>query len=241
MVNLDVRLKAVYDMVGESESLLDVGSDHGYLPIQLFKNNMIKRAVISDVNEGPLLNARENFSKMFKEEKDVTFVLSDGMKNIDTNNIETLCICGMGGELIIDILNYDLEKTKGFKTIILQPMNSVDMVRKYLYDSSFTIVDEDLIRDRHHFYNVLKVLPKKDDEKYEDVFFDLGYKLYEKGNENFLDFLNYKIKVNKKIVENCKNKNTENAKEALNKAKDYIILLERVKENYESKRYNKIH
>ena len=42
MVNLDIRLKAVYDMVGKSESVLDVGSDHGYLPIQLFKNNMIK-------------------------------------------------------------------------------------------------------------------------------------------------------------------------------------------------------
>ena len=117
----------------------------------------------------------------------------------------------------------------------------VNLVRKYLYENGYTIVKEDLVKDRHHFYNILKVIPKKDNREFDEIFFDLGYDLFEEGNENFIDFIDYKIRVNKKIIENCKSKNSENAKKAKEKADDYINRLEGVKKDYESKRCNRVY
>ena len=240
MVNLDIRLKAVYDLTEKCDTFLDVGSDHGYLPLHLIKNNIINKAVVSDINEGPLFNAKENF-ELYKMRDKATFILTGGLRDIDTRDIDAVSICGMGGELIISILEEDKTKAKGFDYLIFQPMNSVNLVRKYLYENGYTIVKEDLVKDRHHFYNILKVIPKKDNREFDEIFFDLGYDLFKEGNENFIDFINYKIRVNKKIIENCKSQNSENAKRAKEKAVDYINRLEGVKKDYESKRCNRVY
>lgn len=240
MINLDVRLKSVYDMIGKTHCLVDVGSDHGYLPIRLLNDGKIEKAVVTDVNEGPLLNAKENFMQYNLSDR-AKLILSDGLKNVSIEDVDVLSICGMGGELIISILDFDINKSKSFDYLVLQPMNSVDLVRRYLYCNGFSIVKEDLVKDRHHFYNVLKVTTKKDNNKYDDVFFDIGYNLYKNGNKHFCEYLDYKINVNKKIIENCGSQNTINAVKAKEKAAEYINILERIRSEYESKRYNKVH
>jgi len=240
MKNLDIRLNAVYNMVDKCNTFLDVGTDHGYLPIELIKNNKIKNAVVSDVNVGPLDNAKDNFKSNNLMDR-AKFVLTDGLRDIDASVIDAVSICGMGGELILNILKNDEVKVKCFEYIVLQPMNSVDLVRRYLYENGFTIVDEDLVKDKKHFYNVLKVVPKKDDKIYDDIFFDLGYELFNKGNDKFIEFINYKINVRKKIIKNCENNHSDNANRAIKKSLDYINILKGVKESYESKRCNKIY
>ncbi len=51
---LSKRLKAVADMVTEGNIAADIGTDHGYVPIYLIKNNISKKAYALDINEGPL-------------------------------------------------------------------------------------------------------------------------------------------------------------------------------------------
>lgn len=240
MVNLDIRLKAVYNMAEKCDTFLDVGSDHGYLPLHLIKNNIINKAVVSDINEGPLNNAKENF-EMHKMRDKAKFILTGGLRDIDTTDIDAVSICGMGGELMINILEEDKIKAKGFDYLIVQPMNSVNLLRKYLYENGYRVIKEDLVRDKHHFYNILKVIPEKDERKFDEIFFDLGFGLFEEGNKNFIDYIDYKIRVNKKIIENCKSKNSQNAKKAGEKADDYINRLEGVKKDYESKRCNRVY
>lgn len=41
-MNLGKRLESVYALVPERSVLVDVGSDHGYLPAKLVKNGKIK-------------------------------------------------------------------------------------------------------------------------------------------------------------------------------------------------------
>ena len=44
------------------ESMADIGTDHGYLPIYLVQEGRARRAIACDVNDGPLTRAREDVS-----------------------------------------------------------------------------------------------------------------------------------------------------------------------------------
>ena len=57
-MQLSLRLSAVADMVTEGNRLVDVGCDHGYLPVYLVMNKKIPKAIAADIGEGPLSRAR---------------------------------------------------------------------------------------------------------------------------------------------------------------------------------------
>jgi len=51
---LDVRLSAVLSLVKPCGVLADVGTDHGYLPLEALKSGICKHAVAADLNPFPL-------------------------------------------------------------------------------------------------------------------------------------------------------------------------------------------
>ena len=55
---LSPRLRAIGAMVETGSRLADIGTDHGYLPIQLLMEGRIPSAIAMDVRQGPLLRAR---------------------------------------------------------------------------------------------------------------------------------------------------------------------------------------
>lgn len=240
MIKIDDRLNAICRMVDRCKVLLDVGSDHAYVPVWLFQNGVIDEAVISDVNRGPVEVAKKNLERFGYLERS-SFVISDGFKDIDVRSVDTACICGMGGELICDIIRQDFEKAKSIGTLVLQPMNSKGCLRRYLYDSGFTITGEDIAVDGRHFYNVIKAVYRKDERSYDDIFFDIGYYSYEHGNRFFVDYLDHLISKNRVIIDNCRNMTSIKAVKAADDARKYIELITGVKESYESKRFNQVH
>lgn len=152
MQALSKRLNAVASLVEQGSVIADVGTDHGYIPVFLYKSGVIKGAVACDVNKGPLssceaLVLQEGLSDYIKVR------LSDGLNNIEWEEFDTLIIAGMGGELIRDILlKCDYVKEKH---LILNPMTHCEIVRKYLYDNGFEILNDYIVQDSRHYYSVL--------------------------------------------------------------------------------------
>ena len=60
LFTLTQRLSACASLVREGASLIDIGTDHGYLPIWLLKSGKISKAIAADIGEGPLLSAKTN-------------------------------------------------------------------------------------------------------------------------------------------------------------------------------------
>jgi tRNA (adenine22-N1)-methyltransferase len=137
-----------------SEIICDIGTDHGYIPIELISNGICKKVIASDIKTGPLKVCLKNAVKA-QVENNIELRIGNGLEVINNEELETIVIAGMGGELIAKILDYEFEKTKIVKSFILQPMNDIDFLRNFLYTKGLDIYDEELCREEEKIYNVI--------------------------------------------------------------------------------------
>lgn len=164
MRSLGNRLDTVLSLVrayGPFSLLSDVGSDHAFVAISAVQSGLAAAAVASDVREGPLEHGRENAKKLGVK---VDFVLSDGLDALGAYRFDCVCICGMGGELIADILRRAGEKA--FCRLLLQPMTAQDDLRKYLWENGFAIESETYVSERGKPYAVLSVIHTGKETRY---------------------------------------------------------------------------
>lgn len=158
MSALHGRLLAVEKLCKTGETVIDVGCDHGYLSLALLKSKAFQRAVLCDINEKPLLSARNTFSGE-NLRFDAEFVCTDGLSGITCNGDFTVCICGMGGELILDIINKDLNfgnrLSERASRLILQPMSRPEALRRFLFENGFEIDSECAVCETDKVYIIM--------------------------------------------------------------------------------------
>ena len=153
---LDERLSAAASLVRRGAVIADIGTDHGYIPISLLQEGKIQSAAASDIRPGPLNRAIANAEKYGVSEK-IHFFLTDGLQNIPLADlcITDIIICGMGGELISEILSACPYIQNENIRLILQPMSAVESLRKYLADNGFTIPEERLACSNRKLYQCI--------------------------------------------------------------------------------------
>lgn len=148
MTRLSNRLKSLALFVDKTDSLVDIGCDHALLSIYLTKNNLCKKVIASDININALNNAKTNIKKCNLK---IETILSDGLDNIDTSQINTLIISGMGTSTIIHILN-NKEKLKPIKKIIIQSNNNHESLRRNLNHLGYYLKEENIIYEKDKWY-----------------------------------------------------------------------------------------
>lgn len=153
-IKLNERLLTAVQFVREGSRLADIGTDHGYLPIFLILEGRIPFAIAADINRGPLDKADENIHKYALDGK-IKTVLCDGLKRIDKHEVDDVAIFGMGGELIVKILDEAPWLKDAAKRLILQPMTHPEKLRKYLADNGYRIIGEAISFDRGKIYQTI--------------------------------------------------------------------------------------
>ncbi|MCI1960243.1 MAG: class I SAM-dependent methyltransferase [Clostridia bacterium] len=190
-MELSKRLSAVANEV-LYDTIADIGTDHGYLPVYLIKNDKIKKAIACDVNKGPLEKAAENI-KLSGLENEIKIRLGDGLSCVSENEAETIVIAGMGGILICKILDEGKSALKTVKQLVLQPQRDFYCVRKKAHEHGFKIINEVMVFDAGKYYNIINAV--KGVEKYsseKDYFF--GKILLEKKTKVFTDYIEERLK-----------------------------------------------
>ena len=143
-MQLSKRLEAIASMVTPGNRLVDVGCDHGYLPIALVRRQIIPSAIAMDVRSGPLGRAKENI-EAYGLNPYIETRLSDGLEALQPGEGDTLSVAGMGGPLIERILSRNVEVSESFQELILQPQSEIGNFRRYLVECGFTVSQEDMV------------------------------------------------------------------------------------------------
>ncbi|MCR8967411.1 tRNA (adenine(22)-N(1))-methyltransferase [Streptococcus zalophi] len=158
-LNLSQRLKEVASLVPLGSKLLDVGSDHAYLPIYLLQHKKISSAIAAEVVHGPYQSALSNV-KVHQLDKQITVRLADGLEALEDNDdVSVITICGMGGRLISTILENGKEKLSTISQLILQPNNREEELRDWLVANQFTIIAEKILEENDKIYEIIVVKP----------------------------------------------------------------------------------
>lgn len=167
-MQLDSRLSAVAKLVRQGRAFADIGTDHAYLPVYLMENNIISKAIASDLRKGPLENARSAVSGHGFESQ-IELRLSDGLDNITAGEAEDIAVAGMGGLLIAGFI----ERTEWLKNsdihLILQPMTHAEELRKALYDNGFAIDREVVAKDSDKLYIIISAYYSGEKKKYNEL------------------------------------------------------------------------
>ena len=194
-MELSKRLKRIAEHVDKCESVADIGTDHGYIPIYLVKEGICKKAIASDINKGPIEKAKVNVAFEGVSDK-VKWLLGPGLNPLKVGEVNGVILAGMGGNLTRDILLADMDKVKKYDFIILQPAQNPEVLREFLYKNDYEIIDEDLIKDEGRFYELFKVKYNENSEKlvFEDELeYEVSPLLREKNHPLFKEFIEEKI------------------------------------------------
>lgn len=164
-----LRLLAIASLIDKGSSVLDVGTDHAYLPIILSQNKKCKSIIASDVSSNALKIAKDNLKKYHID--DVKLILSDGLDSIN-EEYDTIVLAGMGTSTIIKIL----ENKKLPNTLIISSNNDLYKLRKFMNKIKYKIKEEIVILEKNKYYDIIKY--QKGNEK-------LSYfkKMYGKSND----------------------------------------------------------
>jgi len=137
----------------------DIGTDHGFVPIFMVQNGLCGRAVLSDINEGPLKKAEENISASGLDPELFDLRLGGGLSVLEDGEVDSVIIAGMGGELIASILGEDIQKSRSFKTFVLQPRTRAEVLRRWLDVNGFAVTGEFLVRERGRICQIIRAMP----------------------------------------------------------------------------------
>lgn len=148
---LNARLISAAELTRQDATFADIGTDHAYLPLFLLDTGRIRFAYCSDINEGPLASARRNAEERGRL-SDTEFILTDGAAILAGKGITDYAICGMGGELIADIIDRAPHLKDSAVNLILQPMTRQEKLRAYLFASGFEITHESYSFDAGKYY-----------------------------------------------------------------------------------------
>lgn len=138
-MELSRRLNWILNIMDKCDTIMDVGTDHGYISIELIKRKITNKVIASDINKDPLKKARINISLEGLADK-IELRLGGGLTPIKDNEVNGILIAGMGGNLIRDILERDIEKVKNMEYIVLQPAQNPEVIREYLYTGNYEVV-----------------------------------------------------------------------------------------------------
>ncbi len=183
MVKLDTRLKMAADEVRHGKKIVDIGTDHAYLPVYLIENNICPSAIAADIGKGPLENAKKVVSVSKDLSEKIELRLSDGLKEIKPYEAEDIVIAGMGGILISEILSAAPWVKDETKRLILQPMSHAEDVRRYLCENGFEIIKEKACSDGKHNYILIVAEFKNKANDKDEAFYYKGLIQFDKSED----------------------------------------------------------
>ncbi len=199
MIKLSKRLRAIVNFCDKNKIIADIGTDHGFVPNFLYEEDINRKIIATDISLNSLNKAIE-FTELRGNKGKIEHIVCNGLEKIPP--VDQIIIAGMGGILISKILDRDFEKARQAEKLILQPMQQVDYLRKFLYDKGFKILDEKIVFEDNKFFHIIVANYKAIKEEYTDIDLKVSKLLRSRKDKDLIEFLKYLINYNIFIIKN---------------------------------------
>lgn len=198
-IRLTLRLRAAAEWVPQGAVLCDVGTDHALLPAALLLEGRIQRAIASDIRPGPLERAARTAAEYGLTDR-VELRLCPGLEAIAPGEADTVTICGMGGEMMLHILEA-AAWTRENVTLILQPQRSQPELRRWLWGNGYRIDAEKVVREGERWYTLLLVRGGEQTLPADPLAELVGHPLLWEKQPERLEYLHYLLKKDRALLE----------------------------------------
>jgi tRNA (adenine22-N1)-methyltransferase len=205
------RLLALAGLCPRKGSLVDIGSDHGLLPRYLLDQGFHQPLYATELSDASFKQLKAKLHDL-----PISVYQADGLTDLPAD-IQTVVIAGMGGHLIVTILNHNLTLLNSIQTLVLAPQRDIALVRNWLQRHGWAITDENFIFEQDQPYPMFKA--EKGPMNLTEITAEFGPILVHKPNQDFLQWLSVEITLQQTIV----NQSQDNTKRTrLEWMKNYV-------------------
>lgn len=200
MMDKSKRIEFIVSNLEKVTTLADIGTDHGYVPLLALRNELCEKAIACDINKDPLAKGKLNAILEGIDDK-IEFRLGNGFEPLNINEVEEVVIAGMGGNLIRDIIQKDLNKAASCNYLVLIPAQNPEVLREYLYKNDFEIITEDLCFDEGIYYELFKVRKAEGQAiELDSIYYEISPMLLRSKHPLMKNYIDYKINEYNKIL-----------------------------------------
>ena len=202
-MRLSDRLEKILTLTSKCTCLADIGTDHGFVPIEAVRRGIAERALACDVRKGPLERADQHVREAGLSGK-IDCRLGDGLMPVHEKEADAVVITGMGGMLMCRLLSegrhaLPSDGTAFVKQLILSPHSDIPEVRRTVSALGFKIADEDVVYEEGKYYFYLVCVPSAEG-LYTAEEFEFGPVLLKKRPELWLKYLKEKAERNESVL-----------------------------------------
>lgn len=226
------RLNTILSLVTPGEAAADVGTDHGYVPIELVRRGICARAFAMDVRLGPLQSAAKNI-RACGLEKQIETRLSDGLKKLSPGEADRIVIAGMGGPLMERILTEGEAAARAAGQLVLSPQSDLYGFRRFLYEHHYRIQQEAMVFDEGKYYTILLVADGAPEAYAEDEYL-YGKRIREEDRSLKVEYLKKRRAHFETLRQSLQAAGSEKAAGRLPEVERELLLLEQTLERMEA-------
>jgi tRNA (adenine22-N1)-methyltransferase len=151
MPPLSARLEAILELLLPCLLLVDVGTDHGIVPVSAVQRGITAHAIASDLRRAPLHLARQNIARAALSDR-VSIVRADGLSGLSSGSVDAVVMAGMSGQLMVRLCDAAPHVLEGVSQLVAQPNSDANLVRSWALRHGFHLRDERMVRERGRFF-----------------------------------------------------------------------------------------
>ncbi|MBQ9272835.1 MAG: SAM-dependent methyltransferase [Mogibacterium sp.] len=166
-MRISKRLYKLAECIRNGDSVADIGTDHGYVPMLLMKDGRSPHVIMSDISAGSLAKAVETFrlTGLMDKVSESDFRVGDGLQTLEPGETDEVIIAGLGGHTIAGILDADIEKSMSFSRLVLQPRKHSGTLRHYLYTHGWDTEAEYLAEEGKFACEIITAVPAQTEQR----------------------------------------------------------------------------
>ena len=228
-----IRLQQIVNLIPDGVGVADIGTDHAQIPIYLANHTHCRPIIAGEKTSGPYRTA-QYWLKDADLLHTVDLRLGSGLTILKPGEVSWAVIAGMGYRTIVEILEESQVIARSLDGLILQPMQDVAELRRWLSTNGYTIVDERLVKEEGKLFQI--ILIKAGEPIYmEEIFYEVGQVLFTKADpllgEHIANLIKYYESVHSRIrTDSCK------ARERLQQLTAKVAKLKEVLDLWQKKR-----